>query len=330
MNNKKSFKPEEIVDLNVDYYAILGIERGCLPPGSTRKDRQEVTSILKKAYRNQARTAHPDFGGTEEAFKMLVRAEYILEDPVLRKYYESGGTWRPSLSGAGSEFDVDWETLGTYRQGTEADTVGYGLFLEICQRAKDLKLVPAFRPSDSTHNYEWDWVIAPRAAEGSKPPKLVLSIVYDEGDVLRLTSGEDAVSDSLPFKIYICIPRDAIQYLRGEKQYVQLKNGKVDVFNGKLMAVAYSDIELLETTKLQEAKDYVASRLEQDIKDYIDGSLEERQKAIDKKRKATMSVDSKTMQDADREMLKVIMRGKMHKVEYDPHAADFLKDLPMD
>ncbi|MFK4985429.1 hypothetical protein ACI4B7_26750, partial [Klebsiella pneumoniae] len=91
-------------------------------------------------------------------------------------------------------------------------TVGYGLFLDICQNKEKFNLVPAFRPSDETHNYEWDWVIPDKITHDAlgnqnPPPKIALSIVYDEEDVLRLTSGEDAITDSLPFKIYICIPR---------------------------------------------------------------------------------------------------------------------------
>lgn len=332
---KKRLKPEEIVDFNIDYYEILGIKPEDLPKGGTRADRQEITAVLKKAYRQKARIAHPDFGGTEDDFKMLVRAEFILEDPILRRYYDSKGEWRPSLSGEGTDFEINWDNLGTYRQGTEADTVGYGLFLDICQNKEKFNLVPAFRPSDETHNYEWDWVIPDKITHDAlgnqnPPPKIALSIVYDEEDVLRLTSGEDAITDSLPFKIYICIPRSVVQYLRGEKEVITLPNGSKDVFRGRLLGVAYSDLEFLETTKLQEAQSYVADRFGLDLASFRDGTMEARQKELDRTARRTMSVNSQVMQDADREMLKAIMRGKMRKVEYDPTAADFLKDLPQD
>ena len=32
------FNPEKVIDFNIDYFAILGLEKGSLPPGKNRKE----------------------------------------------------------------------------------------------------------------------------------------------------------------------------------------------------------------------------------------------------------------------------------------------------
>lgn len=46
---------------------------------------------IDKAYRQRARTAHPDAGGTAEAFHTLSHAYAILSDPERRKAYDETG-----------------------------------------------------------------------------------------------------------------------------------------------------------------------------------------------------------------------------------------------
>ena len=46
---------------------------------------------IKKAYRAQARRAHPDSGGTPEAFEKLSRAKSVLLDPQRRAEYDRTG-----------------------------------------------------------------------------------------------------------------------------------------------------------------------------------------------------------------------------------------------
>lgn len=61
-----------------DYYKILGLERSC----------GEVE--IKKAYRRESLKHHPDKGGDEEQFKLVVEAHTVLSDPARRQRYDNG------------------------------------------------------------------------------------------------------------------------------------------------------------------------------------------------------------------------------------------------
>lgn len=61
-----------------DYYKILGVSRDC-------------TDVeLKKAYRKESLTHHPDKGGDEEKFKLANEAFSVLSDPQRRQRYDMG------------------------------------------------------------------------------------------------------------------------------------------------------------------------------------------------------------------------------------------------
>ncbi|PCH36519.1 protein prenylyltransferase [Wolfiporia cocos MD-104 SS10] len=61
-----------------DYYKILGVARDC----------SEVE--IKKAYRRESLKHHPDKGGDEEKFKLVVEAHSVLSDPHRRERYDMG------------------------------------------------------------------------------------------------------------------------------------------------------------------------------------------------------------------------------------------------
>ncbi|KAG2012165.1 DnaJ protein [Coprinopsis cinerea AmutBmut pab1-1] len=61
-----------------DYYKILGVSRDCT----------EVE--IKKAYRRESLKHHPDKGGDEEKFKLVVEAHAVLSDPQKRRMYDMG------------------------------------------------------------------------------------------------------------------------------------------------------------------------------------------------------------------------------------------------
>jgi len=328
MSSNKRFDPDKIIDYNMDYYKVLGLEKGCLPPGVNKKEREIVSKILEDAFRKCARHAHPDVpGGSEESFKLVVRAQTILLDPILRKIYDSGGLDRPKFIGDDNEFEVNWDTVGTYREGTQDDTVGYALFLKLSERAKDLDLVPSFFPNRPEHNYEWDWTLP------NDGVKLSLSLVRDEGEVLRLTSKEGVESGSLPFKIYFCIPRAALHFLRGKKEEVVHKDGTVDVMRGVLKGAQYSDFNLLETTNLEEAYQYIApgGKLESDLASYRDGSMIIEQHSRDKEAQQMKWAETTKVKNLDAEMIKAILTAKSIKFsKIDERAADFIDDIPDD
>ena len=63
----------------MDYYAILGLQRGASP------------EEIKKAYRSLAMKHHPDRGGNETKFKEVAQAYEFLSDPEKKRIIDLGG-----------------------------------------------------------------------------------------------------------------------------------------------------------------------------------------------------------------------------------------------
>jgi len=61
-----------------DYYKILSLARDC------------TEGEIKKAYHKESLIHHPDKGGDEEKFKLVVEAFTVLSDPVRRQKYDMG------------------------------------------------------------------------------------------------------------------------------------------------------------------------------------------------------------------------------------------------
>jgi hypothetical protein len=308
------FDPKKIIDFDKDYYEILGLQKLDFPIGKSRADVIKTSEILEKAFRVKARKCHPDFGGSNEAFLDIVRARRILEDPLLRKIYNQGFFEEYTLVNENDSFKVDWAKIGTYRKGTPEDTIGFSLFLQLCDVKKNLELVPAFFPTTNEHNYEWDFVI-----EGQEKTKLVISIVNDENEVLRLTSNED-VEKALPFKIYICIPKANLVFVR-EENSVLSPDGKTLV-NGNITKAGYNDLDLLETTNLDTANDYIKNKLNKDLTKFKNGELKPTVKANQAK-----MMDSEEMKKFDKDKLSEILNIRKFIFDNDDKAAEFLENI---
>ena len=310
----KEFDPKKIIDFNKDYYIILGIERNDLPKANDRQNKIEISKLIEKAFRKMARKCHPDFGGSKDAFLDLVRARRILEDPFLRKIYDQGYFEEFTIVNESSDFKIDWDKVGNYRKGSPEDTIGFNLFFKISEMKDKLKIVPAFFPSSEEHNYEWDWVIS------DKKVKLALSIVNDESEVLRLTSGDD-IEEALPFKIYICIPRTSLSIQRNNNVVLD-PSGKI-LSNADIRSVSYNDYNLLETTNLNTAISYVKNNLAGDIEDFINGKLKPQTTSNNE----TKWLDSDQIKQFDKEKLSEILNMRSFEYKVDEKAADFLDKI---
>ena len=308
------FDPKKIIDFKKDYYEILGLQKLDFPTGKSRADVIKTSEILEKAFRVKARKCHPDFGGSNEAFLDIVRARRILEDPLLRKIYNQGFFEEYALVNEDNSFKVDWAKIGTYRKGTPEDTIGFSLFLNICNEKKDLKIVPAFFPTTNEHNYEWDFVV-----EGQEKTKLVISIVNDENEVLRLTSNVD-VEKALPFKIYICIPKANLFFVR-EENSILTPEGKT-LINGNITKAAYNDLDMLETTNLETANNYITHKLKTDLIKFHNGEL----KPAIKSNQAKM-MDSEEMKKYDKDKLSEILNIRKFIFQNDEKSAEFLENI---
>src|SRR6266403_3060544 len=60
----------------VDHYAVLGLQPSATP------------EQIKQAYREYAKRAHPDAGGSAEAMERINEAHRVLSDPAERRKYD--------------------------------------------------------------------------------------------------------------------------------------------------------------------------------------------------------------------------------------------------
>ncbi|TFK90917.1 protein prenylyltransferase [Polyporus arcularius HHB13444] len=82
-----------------DYYKILGVEREC-------------TDVeIRKAYRRESLKHHPDKGGDEEKFKLIVEAHGVLSDPQKRQRYDMGDDDDEGFGSGGMGPGVDLSEL---------------------------------------------------------------------------------------------------------------------------------------------------------------------------------------------------------------------------
>lgn len=305
--------PKKIIDFIKDYYSILGITKQDLPTSKTRQNKIEIAKVIETAYRKMARKCHPDFGGSKEQFLDLVRARRILEDPVLRKIYDQGYFEETFSSLDNNDFSVDWDKIGTYRKGTPEDTLGFNIFIKLSNIKEKLGLIPAFFPSNEQHNYEWDWVIS------ETNDKLALSLVNDENEVLRLTSKE-FIDESLPFKIYLCIPQKHLNLVRKTNSKIEL-DGKT-LTHGEISLANYNDINLIETTNLKSLLKYLDEKLLNDLESFRKGELLPN---FDKA--STKWMDTKNVIQFDKDKLNSILNMRSFEIVNDKDADKFLDNL---
>lgn len=309
----ENFDPKKIIDFSKDYYSILGVDKNNLPQKNDRDSKVKLSKIIEDAFRKQARKCHPDFGGSKEAFVDLVRARRIIEDSFLKKIYDQGYFEEFTVNGIDNNFEVDWSKIGTYRKGTIEDTIGFKLFLKISESKNDLGLIPAFFPKSDEHNYEWDWII-----EGTNN-KLVLSLVNDENEVLRL-SNSDKIEMSLPFKIYLCVPKANLNIIR-QNNNIENPFGNT-LINGQINAVQYNDFDLLETTDLNDAENYIDSLLKINLEEIKDNKFKNQHS-----KNSTKWLDSNTLNKFDKDQLKNIIDFKYFNLENNDKAGDFIDDI---
>lgn len=77
-------------------YAIIGVSKSATP------------EAIRKAYRKQSRKAHPDTGGSNEAFAELKLAYDVLIDPVRRKRYDDSGSFDDSGPDNSQSAGMEW------------------------------------------------------------------------------------------------------------------------------------------------------------------------------------------------------------------------------
>ena len=233
----------------------------------------------------------------------------------MRKIYDSGEFAEFNFGANENEsFAVDWAKVGNYRKGTPEDTIGFSLFLKICEKKEELGIVPAFFPTTNEHNYQWDFVI-----KNSNKNKLVISIVNDENEVLRLTNS-DEIQESLPFKVYICIPESSLVFAR-QSNDVKDPFGKTLV-NGSILSANYNDLDLLESTSINATNQYLDTKLLTDLLSFQNGEL--KSKKINNQKKWMTSDELKNF---DKEKLQEIVNFKSFEIVKNENADYWLDSI---
>lgn len=262
-------KLTDIIDFSQNYYDILGIDPIDLPTGKDPNSRRHASNILREVYHKKLFEVHPDRpDGDEEKFKLVVRAHHILSDPILREFYDNGGN--EIVTEHNGSMRINWSRLGKYRKGSLADMIGTAIFEKIINESGIEKIQPKLVPSDeSVHNYHWEFFVE------DLPKELVLSIVEDENEVLRLTSGDDfAIDQSLPFKIYICLPSIKMVMVRDDDIFVETSSGYLDLIKGKIQNAGFIDADILGTTNYDKAVDFIISgELKNAVNECINGNI---------------------------------------------------------
>jgi len=136
---------------DTEYYDILDVS-----PSATREE-------IKKAYHKKAKKEHPDQGGDEEKFKIILDAYHTLYDPKARELYDRFGKDDPHLSGMHDNGGVDafWNMFDPFnrtharqQQKTPPLKHEHQISLEKLFSKDHIKLsVTRLRVCECTHNH---------------------------------------------------------------------------------------------------------------------------------------------------------------------------------
>jgi hypothetical protein len=255
LNNKNIINN---IDFNVDYYAILNINKENLynEDDITNKiiNRRKNYKILNKAYKEMACIFHPDLAPTgkvaeyTEKFKSLIKAYTILSDPYLRKIYDN----KEIKFINSNNINIDWSLVGKFKKDSLENEVGNIIILSILDRlGKDGKLV--FVPDDEKyHNYNWEIEISYCSKN------LTLSIVSDDEKILKLTDAKK-IENSLPFQIYLYFPNLFFKIEKEEALIVEDSDGTLIKYPGKIKNISYIDYEIFSCTCIDNIIDFIKS-----------------------------------------------------------------------
>ena len=274
-----SGKLTDIIDFNENYYEILGLTPEDIPSGKDPSSKRLASTVLREAYHKKLFEVHPDRpGGDEKKCKLVVKAHMVLSDNILRDAYDKGDVGSSLVSDGG--MSINWSKLGKYRKGSLAEMIGSALFKKIISESGIESIEAKFTPYDEeTHNYHWEFNV------DGLPKELVLSIVEDETEVLKLTTGDiKNINNSLPFKIYICLPSIKLVMVRDEDMFIETSTGYLDIAKGKIQNAQFIDADILGTTNYENAVEFITSgELKEAVNECINGNLEPFLKKFKKK-----------------------------------------------
>lgn len=296
---------------DIDFYEFLGLDRLTLPAPSSKEDRLKLKLILDDRFKHLAPKMHPDRGGSNELFKLLLRAVTVLGDEKLRAEYD--GTNNESFNNV--DFKVDWEKYYTYSAGSLAADFGDIFSHKISEM---IGVSISFYPTQKEHGYNWVFDYK----HNDKP--LTMSLVYDEDEILHLTDG-DEVEKSLPFKIHLFFPMDTLSVHYDHTTAMKVPGSSRYVIMPIAKSIQYSDIVLISTTSDNNFLNYIENNICSDLNQISSGNYQNQDVDLDTK----AGTDQKTFRQQDLEMLNSIFKIKTQKLEEAPDGDQFINLIPI-
>ena len=296
---------------NINFYEFLGIDPKQLPYPDSKENRIKLKLILDTKFKELAPKMHPDRGGSQEKFKALLRAITVLGDEKLRSEYD-GVSYSVFNDAA---FFVDWEKYFSYDPNTLAADFGHNFSMKIARKL-NTKLV--FYPEMKEHGYNWSFDIEYNGKF------LTLSLVYDEDEILALTSGE-SVEKSLPFKIHLFFPMDRLKVSYDHSSAVKVPETNKYLVMPMAKSVQYSDVTLATTTNESMFSNYVENNLVQDMENLLAGKPISNELYEESNKNA---LSQQALREQDLKVLHEIFRLKTPHLTPNETADEFIARIP--
>ena len=120
--------------------------------------------------------------------------------------------------------------------------------------------------------------------------------------------------------IYICIPKTSLNFARKEEKVLDPHGNTLT--KGTIGSVSYNDYDLLETTNLTTALEYIKNNLKNDLELFRNGNLNLKHKSSE-----TKWLDSDQLRKFDKSQLAAILNMRTYETQEQENAADFIDNI---
>jgi len=270
------------------YFDFLKISEDEIPMSNDSIDKLGLLQIVEQRFRKLARVYHPDFGGSDENFKFLLKCKQVLLGS------EMSGSNNFSLS-------VHEANLSEFNKNTIAAKIGDQIFELISSWKDELEIKPIFRPTDPTDCYEW---IFNTKIEGVQLCLNVQDLSREYAEISSATHG----NKNLNVVVCIFIPSNKLAI-----NNIQYDNSVELKFNDKIF---------LESSNSDSIFKYLSGyeNIKVDLEKVFEG------KFVSKKNEIKIKNVNSSIK-ADAAVLDYLQKIKLFSVDQDDSAADFLERI---
>jgi hypothetical protein len=277
-----------IVD-NQMYLEFLEIPESKIPFKSDSSiNKQEFCKLVESQFRKLARKYHPDYGGTNNDFKLLLDYK--------NKLLEQDRTESELL------LSFNDSRFQSFDSNSMASKVGDQIFDLLSGWQEELGIKPLHRPKASEDEYEWIFKILDTELE------LCLN-VQNLSEELAELSHDLYKDDSLSILVCLFFPSKKLAI--------------TNVAYDDSVILTFNDGILIESSKASDIAAYFSSyeSIKSDIQKMITGTFESKNNKELKTKKPAKVIEQ------DRKVLEYLQNLKIFSGEYSEHAADFIDEL---